>query len=80
MSAVTGVVKMGDLYILVSGMNIIGRSYVPRQCFSACQSGQAEGCPCHVVELINQLSLTGRVADIQECYDIYSCIRKLASR
>ena len=80
MSAVTGVIKMGELYLLVSGMNIIGRVYIPQYCFSACQTSQnVKDCNCGAINLINNLSLSGRVVDIRDCYDVYSCVRKLSS-
>ena len=81
MSAVTGVIKIGDTYVLVSGSNIIRRVYIPNNCFSYCTANLSHpDCPCHAVQLVNQLSLSGKLVDIKDCYDILSCINKLNQR
>jgi len=73
--AVSGAVKMGDVYLLVSGRTIIGRLYIPRNCFDNCHQ---QDCNCGAVELINRLSLSGKVVDLASCRgSLIKCIDKI---
>jgi hypothetical protein len=75
--AVSGIIKSGDVYILISGHNVVGRMYVPSNCLQNCNSPD---CDCNKVRFIQEYQLKGKLVDITSCQgSLMTCIRRLES-
>lgn len=75
MASITGLIKMGDTYLVVVGSAIASKIHVPKHCFQDCNQ---IGCKCSDVELVRQMEMQGRIADLAQCRgSIVMCMQRL---
>jgi len=72
---VDALIKYGDLYFMVANGTIVGRVYVPQHCTANCNQ---LGCSCSAVEMVNYMSVQGKVYDISRCQNsLRKCIEMI---
>jgi hypothetical protein len=75
--AVSGIIKSGDVYILISGRTVVGRMHIPSNCMQNCN---APDCDCNKVRFIQEYQLKGKLVDITSCQgSLMMCINRLES-